>query len=43
MDLTAAGVVEANKDYAFEVVVPAGLEAGVFKGVHYDNVDTVYA
>lgn len=40
VDLSAAGVV-ADTDYAFTVSLPS-MQAGVFGGVHYDNVDTIY-
>jgi len=40
IDLTAAGVVEANTDYALALELPP-MKAGVFQGVHYDNVDTI--
>jgi len=41
IDLTAAGVVEADRDYALVVQLPQ-MKAGAFGGVHYDNVDTIY-
>jgi len=41
IDLTAAGV-EADTDYALAVTLPT-VPAGAFLGVHYDNVDTIYA
>lgn len=40
IDLTAAGVVEADRDYTLVVNLPQ-MKAGAFGGVHYDNVDTV--
>jgi len=40
VDLSAAGV-QGDTDYEFVVSLPT-MPVGVFKGVYYDNVDTIY-
>lgn len=41
IDLSAAGIV-ADTPYGLSITLPSNLPAGVFQGVYYDNVDTVY-
>jgi hypothetical protein len=43
VDLTSAGVTQPDTDYAITITLPTGLAAGVFGGVYYDHVDTIYA